>query len=670
MAIQVRRGANADFDSSKMLPGELAVTTDGSRKVYAAFQAGDVKELAFKEDGRNIVDDTLTVSGKAADAAAVGKEVSKLSGEIDENDDRLYNKTSMIMDESRNLFDGYAIPNITINASTGEEAASADYRSTRFIKVNPSQDYTIFGWNKYVFYDADRKMISAHYTNNSNRLVITTPENAEWIRLCTSVVFYTQQVYDGNVEASNSTYEHPVLNDDYIDKSVIYSRNNTINLFNGVFVEKTTIDNNTGLETAHDDFRTSEYIAVNPGAYYTAYKWNKVMFYRKDYTFLSWAYCQSTPQFRTPAECYYVRLCTSITKRDQMFMYGDVKGFYYVPHKETISADLIERPIWKDETYFYDKIVGYYNGPEQEAFNPSASDRTVESIYGIYDELVTTYPGYITKTDLGLDQSGSYNIYQYAFKPESPRVPELDSVKNKHLPKIIIFSGVHGLERWSIYAVAQLMKLICTNPNNDPILEYYRYGIEFIILPLVNPWGYVNGTRWNSRGVNINRNFSSGWKVSGTEAFTIDYEGTNPFSENETSIVEKVLQENLDAFAVIDAHTHDITEVAKTYWCIAYQTTDFFRDAVAIARTNISKLSRRMKSGYNQNFEGFAGYVEGTTLHGDLGGQAASKYRFNAMTAECTDKLMGEAESGTALTNQINVEFYANLITEIIKYYQ
>ena len=50
MAIQMRRGANSDFSPSKMLPGELAVTTDGSRKAYAAFQAGDVKELAFKED--------------------------------------------------------------------------------------------------------------------------------------------------------------------------------------------------------------------------------------------------------------------------------------------------------------------------------------------------------------------------------------------------------------------------------------------------------------------------------------------------------------------------------------------------------------------------------------------------------------------------------------------
>ena len=49
MAIQQRRGADADFDSNKMLPGEFAVTTDGTRKAYAAFAPGDVREIAFKD---------------------------------------------------------------------------------------------------------------------------------------------------------------------------------------------------------------------------------------------------------------------------------------------------------------------------------------------------------------------------------------------------------------------------------------------------------------------------------------------------------------------------------------------------------------------------------------------------------------------------------------------
>lgn len=48
--IQHRRGALSDFDPRKMSPGELAVTTDGSRKVFAAFEVGDVKELASSDE--------------------------------------------------------------------------------------------------------------------------------------------------------------------------------------------------------------------------------------------------------------------------------------------------------------------------------------------------------------------------------------------------------------------------------------------------------------------------------------------------------------------------------------------------------------------------------------------------------------------------------------------
>ena len=47
MAIQHRRGADVDFKPDRMKSGELALTTDGTRKMYAAFAPGDVKEGVF-----------------------------------------------------------------------------------------------------------------------------------------------------------------------------------------------------------------------------------------------------------------------------------------------------------------------------------------------------------------------------------------------------------------------------------------------------------------------------------------------------------------------------------------------------------------------------------------------------------------------------------------------
>lgn len=56
MAIQLRRGAYADFDPAKMLPGEMAVVLSGDpaasagRSVYVCFEAGVVKRFTTYED--------------------------------------------------------------------------------------------------------------------------------------------------------------------------------------------------------------------------------------------------------------------------------------------------------------------------------------------------------------------------------------------------------------------------------------------------------------------------------------------------------------------------------------------------------------------------------------------------------------------------------------------
>ena len=65
MAIQVRRGAYADFDTTKMRPGEPAVVlqddpvaSDG-KAAYIAFAPGDVKRLATYDDVEGITDDIV-----------------------------------------------------------------------------------------------------------------------------------------------------------------------------------------------------------------------------------------------------------------------------------------------------------------------------------------------------------------------------------------------------------------------------------------------------------------------------------------------------------------------------------------------------------------------------------------------------------------------------------
>lgn len=55
MAILIRRGLLSLFDKRKLRPGELAITTDGT-KLYYCYSAGNVKEVVTVDDLQNILD--------------------------------------------------------------------------------------------------------------------------------------------------------------------------------------------------------------------------------------------------------------------------------------------------------------------------------------------------------------------------------------------------------------------------------------------------------------------------------------------------------------------------------------------------------------------------------------------------------------------------------------
>ncbi|MDE0484104.1 MAG: M14 family metallocarboxypeptidase [Candidatus Poribacteria bacterium] len=94
--------------------------------------------------------------------------------------------------------------------------------------------------------------------------------------------------------------------------------------------------------------------------------------------------------------------------------------------------------------------------------------------------------------DLPLDLIGKihdYPIYQICLKSSA------SAPKN-----ILITGGVHGDEPAGVEAVLQFLAR-----DNTELLKQFT----FVVIPCVNPYGYVHDIRENSDGVDINRSFET-----------------------------------------------------------------------------------------------------------------------------------------------------------------
>lgn len=199
------------------------------------------------------------------------------------------------------------------------------------------------------------------------------------------------------------------------------------------------------------------------------------------------------------------------------------------------------------------------------AYIPESS--TLSDVYDRYDALLASYPNYITKIDcsdadsaLGLTRPSELSgmpIYIYKFSPKLTRKERFDV-----RPRAFIITGLHSNEKMGIYTTYAIMKMICENWASLHDARILRTMAEIYVLPILNPWGFVNAGspvgnvqipgRQNYNGVNLNRNFpSENWTL--TEV-GVNYSGPSAGSEYETKIAMYYAEQiNPDFF--LDVHT-------------------------------------------------------------------------------------------------------------------
>ncbi|HLP12385.1 MAG TPA: M14 family zinc carboxypeptidase [Flavobacteriales bacterium] len=175
---------------------------------------------------------------------------------------------------------------------------------------------------------------------------------------------------------------------------------------------------------------------------------------------------------------------------------------------------------------------------------------TYAQILSELDSMVILYPALVNaKAAIGAHVTANGNNIFWTKISDNPGVDENE-------PEILITALHHAREPGSITQLLYFMWHLLENYGTDPEITYLIDHTEIYFIPVVNPDGYLQnqitnpsgGGMWRKNrrnngdgtfGVDLNRNYSYQWGVSGASATTSSdiYRGPSAFSEPETKAV-------------------------------------------------------------------------------------------------------------------------------------
>ncbi len=137
--------------------------------------------------------------------------------------------------------------------------------------------------------------------------------------------------------------------------------------------------------------------------------------------------------------------------------------------------------------------------PLQPDFSGDIMCGSDEIVNKFYEPLRRAYPNYISRTMIGTDTSGQYQMWLYDFCPENYEVC------------VFLQSGVHPIETEGYLGLARIMEMIAKNE-----LPELRSKVRFLVVPVVSVYGVSKKAEadsiikrydipHNSLGINSNR---------------------------------------------------------------------------------------------------------------------------------------------------------------------
>ncbi|WP_027697239.1 M14 family metallopeptidase [Vibrio litoralis] len=211
----------------------------------------------------------------------------------------------------------------------------------------------------------------------------------------------------------------------------------------------------------------------------------------------------------------------------------------------------------------------------------------------LWDSLLEKEPDWITKTSLGNDESDTFPIYLYDFKPK------------QYDKTIIISCNIHGSERLSQYATWFFFRHMLENWKESAQFTYAKNAVRWLVVPNLNPYGYSTNSRGNVNTVNLNRNADYHWDdYYQAGVGHADYKGDAVWSEKEARIMRDLVEAHPEALAYIDFHNFSSTGTRGSFPLYipgdGANGWDVFGKAIdAMNNGEFGRNNLRIKRGYN-----------------------------------------------------------------------
>lgn len=186
--------------------------------------------------------------------------------------------------------------------------------------------------------------------------------------------------------------------------------------------------------------------------------------------------------------------------------------------------------------------------------------RTYEDFEQFLRDLAATYPTIASVFHVGNSYEGR-NITGI----------RIAGPANATRPGFFFNGGQHAREWIAPATVAYIANELVTQYGISSEITALVDGVEFFIVPLVNPDGYVytqQDRMWRKNrskgrtlcyGVDTNRNWDYQWNTGGSSGVSCEetYHGPSPFSEKENTAVAQFISDHADTIqAYIDFHSY------------------------------------------------------------------------------------------------------------------